>query len=290
MLPSRYRPPSLSTDDTASLETDTMRFLAILSICLMAVFALIESIPTTSADVPVVMETVENLELMAAKLEMRIAHLQSQANQLSSEIAKLSRRVEEDQIRLDFMSQQIRVAEQNLATQEERLKDLAPKIDAVDQAASESARKLSAIDRAVELAAQKLQEVKSKITPEESPAPSEQPAGALTLSFESDTALDNLVRQGQATLYARMSGKVWKSDSRWNFRISESPGQMYLVIGSVSKALQKAFKRSVLTSRSPEWYVTFDRSIAQDIEALMRRHPAGRLVVNADGSVLHEGP
>lgn len=288
MLPSRYRPPSLSTDDTASLETDTMRFLAILSICLMAVFALIESIPTTSSDVPVVMETVENLERMVEKLEERIANLQSQAKQLGSEIEKLSRRVEEDQVKLDLMSQQIRVAERSLTAQEEKLKDLAPKIVAADQAASESARELSVIDRAVAAAEKKIQDVREKINLGETPAQSEQPSRGFGLRIDSNAALNNLLRQGRATLYAKLSGKLWKSDTGRSFRISESPGRMYLVTGPVSKDLQKAFSRSVLTTRSPEWYVTFDRSIARDIEALKRRHQDGRLVVSADGSVLRE--
>ena len=67
------------SDDIEALQTDTMRFLAILAICLMVIFALVQAIPMETKDQGI---PIDDLQQKLKNLKERIIQLSSQEQTL----------------------------------------------------------------------------------------------------------------------------------------------------------------------------------------------------------------
>ena len=317
MLPPAANNPVASADDAAALETDTMRFLAIVSICLMAVFALIESIPVTAPDTSLAVEKPTDLERHAEELTERIAILRQRADRLVDDINRLVQQAERERRALDLLERQteaekVRLAEyraklgkarvqteaveRRLSEQDEKLERVTARLDSQRQELHGSAQELRAVRTAVTAEEERLEAVGREIdlkTETDKPgqeATQEAPEEPLTLRFGSTGALESLVRQGRVRLFANLGGKTWEATPALGFSVSEPPGQAYLITGSVGDRLETSFKRkaNLLTSRTPEWWVVFDDGLTARIASLAQQHRHGSLVIGADGSISHD--
>ena len=309
------RYPSPPVDDTSSLETDTMRFLAILSICLMIIFALIESIPPSETEVPVAVEQPAELEHTAEQLKEEIDRLNRKASELAHHLELLVADVEKKVQEFDLLSQQsdakraalrehqerleaalmqTQMVEDRLAVQEEKLRRVTVRLQSRQQELSTSGRQLQAVKTALTVEDNRLDALKSRVEPASRarvPDSPEKPKEPLTLRFESTAALENLVRRRQIRLFAQLGGNFWESTPALAFTKGESPGQAYLITGSVGDRLTKSFRRQagLLTSRAPEWWVVFDDALGARIAALAQQNRHGTLLISANGSVSHTG-
>lgn len=100
-------------DDTDALQTDVMRFMSILGLCLMAVFALVQSLP---------LHDVESHERTAeqARLQEHMAAQRQRARVLDTELQRMLTRVEQTSAQQADRARALSLAEQRLADVSDR--------------------------------------------------------------------------------------------------------------------------------------------------------------------------
>ena len=305
--PRRAQTHAAQIDDAAALETDTMRFLAIMSICLMAIFALIESIPETGQEVGVAVAQTPANDLTddAKEVAARIQQLRHRAGQLVAYIDNLVQQAEQGQqvLQARYTNARARtiMVEQRLATQEAKLQRVTARLQRVEQAQHQdrSERELQRTRKAVATEEQQLTLIRKAVDPQsavsKTPAAPEAPkekasTEPLTLRFDSTSALETLVTGRKLRLFARLGNKTWLASTTLGFTPGEVPDQTYRVTGSVGDALADSFKRQagLITFRSPQWLVAFNDQLASRIAVMVQQHKHGSLVIGAAGRVVHE--
>lgn len=73
-------------DEAEALQTDVMRFMAILGLCLMVVFALVQSIPVSQTDATPKLATISTLEQKNVQLQEKLKELQKENQILTKKI------------------------------------------------------------------------------------------------------------------------------------------------------------------------------------------------------------
>ena len=74
-----YSSKPVSSDAVEMLQTDVMRFFAILCLCLMAIFALVKALPLAQSERPTIVEPtdlqeeVQSLQIQIASLKKKLA-------------------------------------------------------------------------------------------------------------------------------------------------------------------------------------------------------------------------
>lgn len=123
------RKSGVASDEAEALQTDVMRFLAIICMCLMIVFSLVQSLPVSSR---------ENRPRMqdAGLLVQEIAALEERAQQLSRDIAMLAQAKARHEKHVATMIVNLKQAEADLANLEEKKKMQARQIARKTQALS----------------------------------------------------------------------------------------------------------------------------------------------------------
>lgn len=117
MMSSAWVRPNVIDDDRA-LETDIMRFMAILGFCLMAVFALIQSIPVSQQTGGVGLQT-------QPMLEQQLTQLHEQVRTLLTKVANLQVAVEQlQQSNVELQAQSQTLAEQLARSETQLLQQL----------------------------------------------------------------------------------------------------------------------------------------------------------------------
>lgn len=116
MLTSAWPRPSVIDDDRA-LETDIMRFMAILGFCLMAVFALIQSIPVSQQTGGVGLQTQPKLEQQLTELHEQIRTLLSKVASLQAELEQLQQSSSQWEIQNQTVTEQLNRSEDHLLKQ-----------------------------------------------------------------------------------------------------------------------------------------------------------------------------
>jgi hypothetical protein len=245
----------------ADLQTDIMRFMAILGLCLVAIFALVQSLPIeaqTPAEKPPVVENVpsppaEKLPPIepSTPVEVSVQHEPEPAVvQAPAPVAQAA-------------------AEKTVAlTRPKRVSTFQP------------------IERSNAVAS---------VQPEAAAAPAA-PAppveDGFTLRFESDTALTRLVASGQVGFYAINSGGAQRmtiSDSRISFWDASTPNTFHeMEATTVPRAVIDAHQRSGANAEQLSWGVTLPGKLRAQLNSLMQEHRGGTLVIHADGNLILE--
>ena len=184
--------------DIDALQTDVMRFMAIIGLCLMAVFALVQSIPEREVVKPVQPSRVavvrpalqqENLQQIRQRILQK-----KQAQQLQAELDAL--KSEKDQ------TQQI------LAVAQQRYEQVSGQIQ---QAREARERRENEGIRPPPQPADKPASEKPPPVPEASPAAKPVPdKQGFTLRFASAAALDRLITAGSVSLYGMDGQQAWR--------------------------------------------------------------------------------
>ncbi len=244
----------------ADLQTDIMRFMAILALCLVAIFALVQSIPL--APTPVVSEATapapdEPIQTVAAEDPVTPMPAEPPAP-----VAAPAPEPEENII----------------LTRPQWVSTFQPR-EPTEVVRPEPAPE--------PVAAAPLPAPVVEATPPPAPAPSEQEG--FTLRFESDLALTRLVASGQVGFYAIDSGRARRmsvSESRISFWDASTPASFHeMEASTVPQPVVDALVRAGADASGVDWGVTLPGRLSSQLQALMREHSGGALVIRGSGEL-----
>jgi len=298
--------------DTDALQTDVMRFMSILGLCLMAVFALVQSIPLQEKG-----RTRPEPELQ--KLQEAITFQQERARVLQADLKRLTAQMRTAQARSSSAQQALSSAQQHLTlvveqTQQarsdrdrlsaelevlrRRLTQGRGELAGIQQAARtkthslrELQRQLGAQQKKLDDISQRTRALKSKKQPPPEPGPGKQ---GFSLRFASNEALHRLVAAGTVKLYGMAGKQAWRlslSAGGPVFAPDSFPGWFHEMAPSTVPAdyvrtLEKSVNR--LAQSSVVWGVQLPPATKQGIASLTRGLQGGNLLIGADGQVTLE--
>ncbi len=248
----------------ADLQTDIMRFMAILALCLVAIFALVQSIPLAPEPLPVpqVAEQIEPAPVQQSPAEPVVAD------------------VVEPPVEAPPAEEQIVLTRpQWVSTFQPRTTAELTRPEPVPERIPETRPEpvAAAVDPAPVSAA--------PTAPAPTPAPQEQEG--FTLRFESDLALTRLVASGQVGFYAIESGRARRmsvSESRISFWDASTPGSFHeMESTTVPRPVVDALQRAGADASVVDWGVTLPGGLRSQLDALMREHSGGSLVIRGSG-------
>jgi len=240
----------------ADLQTDVMRFMAILSLCLVAIFALVQSIPLApSAEKPAPVPPVAEPEIVATEIKQ----------QQSPDPVILAER----EITLTRpQPRKLPVREKPPLLQ----RPLPQPVETKRQ--SEPAPPVRQAIEAIEA------------TPVE-PEPAKE---GFTLRFEDDAALTRLVAGNEVGLYAIFPDKSFRMNinrGEVSFWPASVPNQFHEMDAStVPNPVIDAFQRSNgLRAEGLQWGVTIPSGTARQLDDYLHEASGGALIINADGDL-----
>ena len=243
----------------ADLQTDVMRFIAILALCLVAIFALVQSIPLTPTVIEPPAAQAPQADLSrttAPELVTAEPIIMAQEPPPVAEEEKPLIITRPAPQRIPFERAPLEIIEETIPT----------------QAAETSVP-----------AEERLEPAVSEPTP---PSTSQ----GFTLRFETDLALTRLVARNEVGLYAITPEKSLRMNvnrGALSFWAASVPNQFHEMDGAtvpdnVLSALRRA--GSVKTS-DVKWGVTLPPNMRQQLDRFLSETNGGELVINGDGSL-----
>ena len=253
------RSADMDVGGAADLQTDIMRFMAILSLCLVAIFALVQSIPLTPAEpappeparapTPVQQETVQP----EPTPEPEPAPAPRPPPAPVDKAVTLTR-----------------------PTWQPKYTPKTP-VRAEPVVAAE----------VVETPNVETAPVAEKPVTAAPPAPPEKTG--FTLRFASDAALTRAVAAHHVGLYALGGAQVKRmtvSESRISFWDASTPNTFHeMEATTVPAAVIEALARTGVATDSIGWGVTLPGKVTTQMNSLMQEHDGGSLIINAAGTV-----
>jgi len=241
----------------ADLQTDVMRFMAIISMCLVAIFALVQSIPLTPPpDVPPVVP--EEAEATAA--EEPPAEPEPQPD-----------------------LQLTRPAPVKAATQTERVVLQRPAYKPV-------AKPVPPPDRVLLPAAKSATPASAPAVIPAQPSTASRVQQGFTLRFESDRALMRLVARNVVGLYAISSGQAQRMNvesEKLSFWPASTPEQYHeMDAQTVPAAVVSAYSRSRSGGGADaSWGVSLPATMSRQLEQYLAESAGGSLIIGQDGAL-----
>jgi len=261
-----YGNPWSTPADSAGdeMQTDVMRFMAILGLCLVAIFALVQSLPLAPAPIPEPLAATEVRSPALPQADRRVppAHPspgepdRSLQPMISGEEPFVLARAPATAILSDA-------------------KDLPPAPEALGAELSEE----------------------HAVSPAMAPPPSDLPAleedsEGFTLRFESDQALRVLVARGEVQFFGVSAGKAWRlaSGDQLAFVATSPPGSFHeMNRDTIPASVLRAFRRQVpVPSNEASWGVTLPEPMRASVQSMLQRYRGGELIILDDGSVRRE--
>lgn len=287
MLRNWYRPGratrGASASDTEALQTDVMRFMAIIGLCLTAVFSLMRSIadPAESSSgtteikalqqqLSLLQEQLAQQDLSAKQLEdelnskqaqlidagkqqRELQHLQSRFNQILSD-------KDRDQLQLESALEHSRAKTSELLTQLQTESEQTESIDTVaDNAPSNNY--------------------------------AEPPKQGFALKFASEETLSKLIRSNQVKLLAMAGHQAWQlrlHQGNPAFHKTSMPARYYEMLPTT---LPAQYRRAFFVSSDRVnvtdlvWAVQIPTVMEQQIQNLLLTDSGGELIILSNGSV-----
>ncbi len=246
------------------LETDVMRFMAILAFCLVAIFALVQSVPEQVAkrtnQVP---DTVSSVSQQSAESVPRTPPKPAPQPQPRPEPTPQSQPKPQPQP----------VA---ASVPEPRLEAPPPK--PAPAPSQQTATRPAPEPR-----------------PEAAPPSAAEPQPGFSLRFDSDAALVGLVERNEVALYAFAGDRIWRFmmvEGRPAFRTAAAPGQVHeMTPETVPAPVLDGLRRSaVLPAGGLRWGVTLPPPTAAALGRVIATNDGGELVIDADGFLRLEDP
>ncbi len=240
----------------ADLQTDVMRFMAILALCLVAIFALVQAIPMAPAPEPV--ETVAEPQ----------AAVPVQAKPV------------------------VATAEPAPAPPPEPVTTApAPAVENVALTRPKWVPKYTPQERTAVPAEPVVSHVSTPQTINDPPPPVKP---GFTLRFASDSALMQAVAAHDVGVYAIEPGRALRmtvSDSRISFWDASIPNTFHeMETSTVPAAVVAALSRTGTSAEAIAWGVTLPGRLRGELDALMQEHDGGLLVIGGSGAVHWEAP
>ncbi len=242
----------------ADLQTDVMRFMAILSLCLVAIFALVQSIPLA----PIV-ETPPPIEKVA------------DSPRPTPEVAPPPQPVPEPEV----------IPERAITLTRPQPRKMQPREPT--PALQRPAPQAAPVEVQQKPAPPIPQMVESVEAPPIEPEPPEE---GFTLRFEDEVALTRLVARNDVGLYAILPDKSFRMNvnrGEMSFWPASTPNEFHEMDAStVPNPVVDAFNRSNSSrGRELQWGVTIPAGTARQLDQYLREASGGALIINADGDL-----
>lgn len=248
----------------ADLQTDIMRFMAILALCLVAIFALVQSLPMAPEAPDVELQAIPEPIPVAlpAQVEKPAA-----PQRIASPPVPAAQPAANRQVSLTRPTWKPRYT---------------PAPNETEEVATQSAP--SAAESAIEA----LPPAAAAQTDNAPPVPAEEQDG-FTLRFESDLALTRLVASGQVGFYAIETGRAQRMsvhNSRISFWDASTPNEFHeMETATVPQPVVDALSRSGANAAAVSFGVTLPSRLRGQLVQLMNDHRGGALVIGADGNL-----
>lgn len=246
----------------ADLQTDIMRFMAILALCLVAIFALVQSIP-------LVPEAPTQSSVVAAPPP-------SPAPELVADEPAAEEPVVPPPSATGTPAKAVQLTRPKwTSTFVPRQRTLSPPVESTPQRDEELAPTVAA---------------ESPITTPPEPTPAAKPTEkSFSLRFESDHALTRLVAAGKVGFYAIGDGRAQRmtvSESKISFWDASTPNAFHeMELSTVPRPVIDALAKSGVSTSGVDWGVTLPGKLRQQLDALMRENSGGALVIGLDGEL-----
>ena len=306
--------------DTDALQTDVMRFMAIIGLCLMAVFALVQGTSVQEPgkpaqavqaarirqDIRVQQQLLRELqsELHALKSEkdrtqqvLTVAHhhleqlagqtqqAREQRDRLESRLETLEQQLEQGHQELADIEQATMQKEQNLAELRGRLLNMQVQLD-------HRRKEIEALKNPPQkIKAKPVTRKRSPAVPVEKPVPVRQ---GFSLRFASAAALDRLVAAGSVTLYGMVDQQAWRlsmAAGRPAVAQASLPGWFHEMSAATVPAHYIHSLENVADGPGQStvvWGVQLPAATKAAIASLTRGQQGGALVIRDDGQVSRE--
>jgi hypothetical protein len=316
--------PALS-NDVEMLQTDVMRFFAILCLCLMAIFALVKTLPMAPpADRPTIAEPMD-LKAEAQSLQIQIAMMRKKltetltivqaatlaADQSSIQVKKAAKEEQEILTRLASTQQQLKKETQSLNQTRQELNirgtKLAAIINDIDtkqhfrtglrtqiKDETQNLKKIQATLDQVNQKANQSHPSNLKVSPEPSEVdtPKRSTGDGYSLRFASDAALQELITGGRVYFYAVAGKKAWQlrlTGGQPGYIPVKNPARIYeMETATVPIEYTTAFERQVAAFGRAvvTWGVMLPAQTTASINRLITGQKGGDLVIMPDGEVI----
>jgi len=237
----------------AELQTDVMRFMAIISMCLVAIFAIVQSIPLAPVVSPAPPATpapvVESGEIVEPD-----AVPEPEADLVLTRPAPA--KIEKAEATVPLQRPPLRTVERTSAAQ------ASPEPDPIPAAKSASQR----------------------------PGTPNRVQKGFTLRFESDQALTRLVARGVVGLYAITSGQARRMNiesGTMSFWPASTPEKIHeMDAATVPEPVLSAYRRNVVAAATEtKWGVSIPAAMSQQLGHFLSGNSGGSLVIGLDGTL-----
>jgi hypothetical protein len=250
------RSADMDVGGAADLQTDIMRFMAILSLCLVAIFALVQSIPLTPAE-PLPMEQ------EPAPTPVVQESAPPEPSPAPEPVATPKPKPVEKAVTLTRPTWQPKYTPKTPVRAEPIVVAKAEPVPVVEQPAQ----------------------------PTTAP-PAEPEKDGFTLRFASDAALTRAVAAHHVGLYALgadQARRMTVSESRISFWDASTPNSFHeMEASTVPAAVIKALVRTGAATEGVSWGVTLPGKMKAQLDSLMQDHAGGSLIIGAVGDVRWE--
>lgn len=244
----------------ADLQTDIMRFMAILSLCLVAIFALVQSIPMTPAPPT---DAIDDMQPQPQAEPLEIAPVVAEVQPL---VVPTPESVDKP------IEKTVALTRPKWVPKYQPKPSVATPLEPSPE---------------VEAAATPVAELPTPPAP-----PAEPEKEGFTLRFESDAALMRLVAASHVGLYAIESNRAQRmtvSESRISFWDASTPNTFHeMETSTVPNTVIEALSRSGARADGASWGVTLPGRLKTQLDTLMQEHRGGSLIIAASGDIRWE--
>jgi hypothetical protein len=324
-LISRLNREASLSNEVEVLQTDVMRFFAILCLCLMAIFALVKTLPmapvagrftppqtvSPEADAAAVKKQITVLKSTLAELKVQTRTAAADAVKSSGEAAEAQEKEKETLTRLAIARQELENLSESLKESRESLKIRDIQLNEVITDLDNKQRIRSALQTQIEAETRHLADLKSKqeqdrekfnrppaeyrpaveIPPEED-LPQQPVRQGFTLRFASDAALQHLI-DGRKVIFFALAGKnAWQLNLKNGHPVYlpiRFPRQIYeMQAPTVPVEYSGAFHRQVagLDGTAVTWGVSLPPQMELSIKGHINGRDGGELIITANGEVV----
>jgi hypothetical protein len=286
-------------NDVDMLQTDIMRFLAIICMCLMILFALVQTLPLAGGNIRPRLQSPDLLAQQSRLLQDALSEARAELRALNDTIARRSHSlaaVQQAEVRLADAERMLSRVEQQLQAAESMLARRLQSLAALENT-------LQGAQSRLEQAQTAMRQARAHIEPlpapgadriEHEPArPSAAAQQGFTLAFAGEEALRRLITDaGTVALFYIAGGKSWRLQAapggQWTFIAGAAPPALYeMEEHSVPYAIRDAAKKvaAAYGRPGPFFGVKLPHAIENDIRRLINSRSGGSIVIGAAGEV-----
>ena len=311
--------------DVEMLQTDVMRFFAILCLCLMAIFALVKALPMSPpVDRPTLVNPAD-LKAKAAALQKEITVLKGKLVKTQSRLKEATAAVEKSEAlaadasavekktmsrlssarrELAAVSQSLKKAREEIYTREAMLARIVKDINEKRRMRSELETQIENETRDFEKIQAYLDRTTAKLSqslpkkqpivqkPPPVPVPTSPPRKGFTLRFASESALETLISRRRVHFFALAGRKAWQlkvTNGRPVYVTVKNPTKIYeMETTTVPVNYVAGFSQQIAAfgRGNVTWGVTLPDQTAAAINRLIKNREGGDLVIMPNGEVI----